>query len=98
MLLNSQQVILNALGWTLVQLPDNIELVAGSVYHFVLRPAFVSSDFIGILQSNADVEGEHAGGALFTYNSATGLFEPSFDDMDFRITSDINNRQWVDLH
>jgi hypothetical protein len=59
----------------------------------------VSSDFIGILQSNGIPAGEHAGGTLYAYNAISGTFEPSLaDDMDFRVNSLINTQAWVDLH
>jgi hypothetical protein len=96
----SQQVVtLNALGWTAITFPPTFLLTPDFVYHFILRPTNVSNDFIGVLRSNADPMGEHAGGTLFSYNSVTGDFNPSpLDDMDFRVKCLINTQGWVDLH
>ncbi len=94
-----QTITVNTLGWNLVTFPPTFFLNPGHVYHVILKPAIVSSDFIGILQSNNSPPGQHAGGTLFAYNQATGEFEPSLnDDIDFRVKSLINTQTWVDLH
>jgi len=97
--LTQQVTSLNALGWNAITFPPNYLLTPDFVYHFILRPTNVSDDFIGVLRSNGDPMGEHAGGTLFSYNSVTGEFNPSpADDMDFRVNCLVNTQGWVDLH
>lgn len=94
-----QTVTVNSLGWNTVNFPTGFLLAPGTTYHFIIKPAIVSSDFIGILQSNSSPGGEHAGGTLFAYDAVSGTFEASLaDDMDFRINALINTQAWVDLH
>lgn len=97
--LTSQNITVNALGWNTVHFPLTWTLNEAQMYHFILKPTIVSSDFLGILQSNVTPPGEHAGGTLFYYNSTTGEFDPSpVDDMDFRVKALVNNQAWVNLH
>lgn len=94
-----QNITVNSLGWNTVEFPPGFLLSPGTTYHFILKPTIVSSDFIGILQSNVIPPGEHAGGTLFAYNAVSDTFEPSIeDDMDFRVNALINTQAWVDLH
>ena len=98
-LIHTQDIIVNDLGWNIVNYPPSYVLIEGQAYHFIIRPTVMSPDFLGILQSNALPPGQHAGGTLFYYNSATGSFDPSLvDDMDFRIKSLVNNQMWINLH
>ena len=94
-----EEFTVNTLGWNKVTFPPTFLLSPDNVYHIIVRSAHVSSEFIGVLRSNGDPEGEHPGGALFSYNSATGSYFPSsVDDMDFKINSVINTQAWVNLH
>jgi hypothetical protein len=97
--LTQQVVTVNALGWNTITFPPTHLLTPDFVYHFILRATNVSDDFIGLLRSNGDPVGEHAGGTLFSYNSGTGEFNPSpVDDMDFSVKCLVNTQGWVDLH
>lgn len=92
-------VTINSLGWNIVNYAPTFLLSNTQVYHFILKPTIVSSDILGILQSNTLPEGEHAGGSLFSYDSGSGTFIPSpSNDIDFRVSSLINTQGWVDLH
>lgn len=94
-----ENVIVNSLGWNSVTFPPTFYLSPGHVYHVILKPTIVSSDFLGILQSNSSPPGQHVSGTLFSYDQSTGEYEPSAnDDMDFRVKSLINTQGWVDLH
>ncbi len=94
-----QVVNVNSLGWITVNYPPTFLLHEGTTYHFILKPAVVSGNFIGVLRSNGDPVGEHDGGTLFSFNSATGTFNPSLlDDLDFRVKALVNNQGWVNLH
>jgi hypothetical protein len=94
-----QNITVNSLGWNTVDFPGGFLLSPGTTYHFILKPALISSDFIGILLSNGSPPGEHTGGTFFAYNPLSGTFEPSLaDDMDFRVNALINTQGWVDLH
>ena len=96
--LHEKIVTVQALGWNTVAFPGN-NINANTTYHIILKPAEVSSDFLGLLRSNSDPIGEHTGGMLFSYNSSTGLFVPSpVDDLDFRINALVNTKAWVNLH
>lgn len=97
--MNGQVVNVNSLGWITVNYPPTFLLNPGTTYHFILKPAVVSENFIGVLRSNGDPIGEHDGGTLFSFNSATGTFNPSlFDDLDFRVKALVNTQGWVNLH
>jgi len=98
-LLDSKNIVLNALGWTSIFYPQSILLTEGQVYHFIIKPTIESTDLIGILQSDGTPPGQHTGGNLFFYDSSSDSFLPSLvDDMDFRVYSLVNNQMWVDLH
>ena len=99
LLFYSHNTIVNSLGWNTISIPAGYGLQPDTVYHFIIRPTVVSSEFIGLLQSNGDPPGEHPGGTLFSYNAAMDNYSPSvMDDLDFRINSSINTQKWVDLH
>ena len=99
-LLNTQNITINALGWATVNYPPGtITLHEGQGYHFIIRPNAISDDLIGIFISDGSPPGEHAGGTLYFWNEGSGEFDPALvDDMDFRVTSKVNNQTWVDLH
>jgi hypothetical protein len=98
-LINVQDLTVNSTGWIGVTFPSGFNLSSGSVYHFILRPASVSSDVVSVLRSNVSPPGEHAGGNLFFYNSGTGDFDAlPVDDLDFKVTAFVNGQGWVDLH
>lgn len=95
----TQDFIVGALGWNTIEVPPIYILSSEQTYHFILKPTLVSSNFIGVLQSNGDPIGEHAGGSMFSYSNEAGVFTPSLlDDLDFRINANINTQGWVDLH
>lgn len=97
--LNGQVINVNSLGWITVNYPPTFLLNPGTTYHFILKPAVVSENFIGVLRSNGGPIGEHDGGTLFSFNSATGTFNPSLlDDLDFRVKALVNTQGWVNLH
>jgi len=92
-------VTINALGLNTVNYAPTFLLSDSQVYHFILKPTMVSSDILGILQSNTLPEGEHAGGTLFSFDSGSGAFIPSAsNDIDFKVSSLINTQGWVNLH
>ena len=95
-----QQIItINSLGWNVVEYAPTFLLSDTQIYHFILKPAIVSSDILGILQSNTLPEGEHTGGSMFSFDSGSGTFIPSASkDIDFKVSSLINTQRWVDLH
>jgi hypothetical protein len=92
-----QNLLVSSLGWNTVSFPPTFMLQSGQVYHFILKPSIISNEFLGVLQSNVDPPGEHAGGTLFSYDGVT--YNPSLmDDLDFRVKSVVNTQGWVDLH
>jgi hypothetical protein len=97
-LLTAQTLTIDALAWNVATFAPNWILNAGTVYHVIIKPAMVSSNFIGILKSNK-TPGEHEGGTLFFYNSSTMGYDAStIEDMDFIVNGLVNNRAWVNLH
>lgn len=97
--LNQKIVTLNSLGWNVVDYAPTFLLSDNQVYHFILKPTIISSDILGILQSNTLPEGEHADGSLFSFDSGSGTFIPSpLNDIDFRVSALINTQGWVNLH
>jgi hypothetical protein len=83
---NTQDIIVNSLGWIIVNYPATYYLIEGTTYHIILRPTMVTSEKMGIYTSDGVPPGEHTGGNIFYYNDGSGLFDPALiDDMDFRV-------------
>ncbi len=98
-LINQQTITVNSTGWVTVNFPIGVTLNANQAYHFILSPSGVSPDILRIFKSNVNPPGEHAGGTLFLYDSASGDFIAlAADDMDFRVRALVNSQGWVDLH
>ncbi|MEO5906565.1 MAG: hypothetical protein ABIQ11_07555, partial [Saprospiraceae bacterium] len=94
---HQQNIVINSLGDITVNFPPTFILEQGQIYHFILRPTVVSSNFIGVLKG--DLSGNHDGGSLYYYNASNGSFDSAHpDDLHFSVNSLVNNQGWVDLH
>jgi hypothetical protein len=97
--IHDHTISVNNLGWNMITYPANIVLLENTIYHFILKPSVISSNFLGLLKSDVDTPGMYEGGTFFSYQSATGMYQAVVgDDLDFRVTAHVNTRRWVDLH
>ena len=97
--IDAQEASITTAGWYKLHFPSNPSLASGVEYYFIIKPANVSNDVMGIFTSDSGSPGQHAGGSMYIWNDGSGDFDiSSGNDIDFRVISVPGSPGWVNLH
>jgi hypothetical protein len=97
-LINAQNISVSQNGWITVNFPSGISLLTAKTYYFIISANSVSDENVNILTSDVNPPGEHANGAMYTYDSSSGTYNISpSDDVDFNINASVNSPGWKNL-